>query len=458
VHLLGDPQGLILFAGEGLWPQLDALAQWADRVEHVRIIAAYGEDDDGGPAERLAAFAAQFLPDATARIEGPVPDDDPLATSRVIAEILANGGRWVAVGAGGTRLMFTGALLTRQSNPDLRLIHRDAHGPWYEIAVDGSARHLEGTEPRAVDRFTVEGLLDVTWSDEQRDARVVRAVAVEPEIRKAAEAVLRGADWSSEFHSACKVVLARSDRPYTDRGFLFERFIMSLIRGMGIADDDVALSAMLFDGKQPIQEVDVVVNSYGRLHVIDCKLVKPATAGAIGMQIRDAYATRRHLGDDADQYILLRPMLAFERPFLDLCHEYGIRVIDRDTLRTERLEHALRRLIRPPENPTDSVQAPRSLRLPVNQGVVDLQTEYVQSRERLRIYDLGHVIIAKLAPHNGMRHADVSAAVAAAIAGCGRVLNIGQNGTGNVFTVTVLPEKSCREQVRDQLIALGEGW
>lgn len=444
MRYLGSPTGLILFAGEFLWPQLDAIAQWADVLEEVCIIAAHGDEGCGGPADRLKDFVPQFLPAAVSCVLGPICDDDPAEALAVIKSAAKPGRNWLVETSGGTRLMFAGALLAGEHLPNTRVIYRDAPGPWFELLPAGGTRELQGTNPAAADRFTVESLIDVTWSDDERDARAVPA-SVEPEIQAAADATLAGADWRDAFRQAIRQ-LPGAGAGDQAQGRLFERYVLSLVRGLGVQFDDVALSAVLFDGAKAVQEVDVVVNSNGRLHVIDCKLRDSGATLPIGVQIREAFTTRYHLGDGADQYILLRPNETLEEEFRSLCQAYDIRVVDKQVLEHESLVDALTRLIRPRPGaaPTGQV-GPRAVRLPIVSSTMNLRSEFLQSRESYRLYDHGQVLVLAIVPtRKGARSADVQRAVSNAVAQRGQVLNVSQNSSRSSFTVTVVPHRKHR--------------
>lgn len=62
---LGTPSGLILFASDRLWPQLDALAQWGKRASSIHLFTCRGDEGEGGPADRLALFIATSFPKVT---------------------------------------------------------------------------------------------------------------------------------------------------------------------------------------------------------------------------------------------------------------------------------------------------------------------------------------------------------------------------------------------------------
>lgn len=440
---LGEPTGLIVFAGESLWPQLDAIAQWADGLQHVCILVAHGDEHPGGPADRLCSFVSESLPSVAPRVIGPINDDSPSESLAAVKAAATADRIWLLDVSGGTRLMFAGALLAGEHLPHVRLIFRDIPGPWFELLPSGGTRALEGTNPGAADRFTVESLIDVTWSDDERNARAL-SVTVEPEIITAAQETLEGRDWRSAFQSAVDVLASQAVGSQS-AGRLFERFVLSLVQGLGVQQDDLALSATLFDGLKPMQEVDVVVNSNGRLHIIDCKLQDSSATVPIGVQIREAFTTRSHLGDGADQYILLRPNEVIEEEFRSLCRAYDIRVVDKAVLQQEKLTDVLRRLIRPRNHGAKfPTPGPRAVRLPIVSGTVDLRTDFVQSREPYRLYDHGHVIVLAISPARETTSAQVKAALTRVVADMGTVLDVSQNGRRTSFTVTVRPHRRER--------------
>ena len=353
---LGSPRGLVMHAGLRLWPQLDALAQWGDGLTDVRLILAHGDDEVGGPAERIEAFIAANLPHIKVERFGNVYDDDPAETATAIAAATASDGPWMVDLSGGTRLMFAGGVLAASRLPDISVVYRDPAGPWYQIGDDGAAHQAEGTSTRAIERFTVEGLLNVTWAEDDRRVHIVDS-RIESEIWEAARRSLAkdGRRWRADFQRAVTGVKRRGQGD-GDPGRLFERYVLALLRQLGIAEDDSATSVKLEDDGASVQEVDVVVNCNGWLYVIDCKLGdgkgyrrgSDAKLDPLGTQIREAFATRRLLGDGGDQFVLLRPDRVISTVFRSLCAEYQITVVDKVVLAKDPLPAVLRRLIRPP--------------------------------------------------------------------------------------------------------------
>lgn len=353
MELLGKPQGLVTFTGERLWPHLDALAHWGEQLTQLRLIVAHGEGEPGGPAERLETFVNRQLPHIDVQRVGPIDDDDPVQARDAIIAAAHAGMDWLVDLSGGTRLMFSGGVLAGSSLDHIKMVYRQSDGPWYQLG-DGRARPLDGVDSGALDRFSVRGLIAVTWADAERTPRILKG-RVEPEISRAAGRTLGGAEWRAQFNIALRELATRTgQKPVA--GHLFESFVLNLVRQMGVAADDIAREVILFDGATPIQEVDIVVNSHGRLHVIDCKLsdvvytpsgVK-AKAPPIGTQIREAFTTKRLLGDGADQFIFLRPYTRMREEFRSLCDEYGLRVVDKSVLARTPLPDVLAQLIRPP--------------------------------------------------------------------------------------------------------------
>lgn len=353
MELLGCPQGLITFTGERLWPHLDALAQWGSHLTSVQLITAHGDDEQGGPADRLEQFITTCLSHIEVKRFGPINDDDPYEAREAITQAALPEKRWLVDVSGGTRLMFAGGILADGDLDHVNVVYRQPDSPWYQLGA-GRARELDGINERALDRFSVRSLIEVTWADAERSPRVERG-KIDPEIACAASRTLRGDDWRAEFNVAFDEIKARTGQ-VPKAGHLFESFVLNMVRQMGVAADDVAREIVLLDGRVPIQEVDIVVNSHGRLHVIDCKLgdsvrtpsgMKPS-APPIGTQIREAFTTKRLLGDGGDQFIFLRPNMTMREEFRSLCEEYGLRVVDKEVLERMPLPDVLAQLLRPP--------------------------------------------------------------------------------------------------------------
>ena len=90
---------------------------------------------------------------------------------------------------------------------------------------------------------------------------------------------------------------------------------MATVRLLGVDADDVLVGTKLAHEGSAVQEVDVVVNSGGRLHVIDCKLTTSRQAELpVGSQIREAATTKFHLGDGAAKVVLLPGRTGSYRP------------------------------------------------------------------------------------------------------------------------------------------------
>ena len=353
MQLIGDPEGLVTFSGEQLWSHLDALARWGEPLSRVHLIVAHGDDDPGGPVERLEGFIRQHLSHVDLQRFGPINDDDPVEARDAIMAAASENLDWLIDLSGGTRLMFTGGVIASGRLTHAKTIYRQSDGPWYQLG-EGRARALEGVDDHALDKFSVRSLIDVTWADSERKPRVHKH-KTEPEVSHAAQRTLNGRPWREQFHRALHELHERTGKPQA-AGHLFESFVLSLVRHMGVEADDVARGVTLLDGTTEIQEVDIVVNSHGRLHVIDCKLsdlvrtpngVKAKTP-PLGTQIREAFTTKRLLGDGGDQFIFLRPYATMREEFRSLCEEYGLVVVDKTVLARTPLPVVLANLIRPP--------------------------------------------------------------------------------------------------------------
>jgi hypothetical protein len=448
---LGTPQGLILFASDRLWPQLDALAQWGKKASSIHLFTCLGDEGEGGPADRLALFIATSFPKVALIRHEPVSPDDPAELLAQVESVIEQEGSWLVETSGTTRLVYAGIAQLLQRHPDLSVLHREADGPWYQIGPDGGAWLVENVDPDAMEQFTVEGLLGVTWSDEERAARVMHS-KINPAISEAARRVVEGADWESEFNHAIAFLNSVRDT-HVSQGHLFETFVMAICRHMGVDADDVVRSAILWDGAEQVQEVDVVVNSHGRLHVIDCKLTTDEMDPRIGDQIRSAYATAQFLGDGADQVILLRPNRVINESFRSLADAYGIQIIDSLTLQETGLADVLYRMLRAdqPVSTRDS-KAPQHVRVPLRFGLVDLHAEFVQSRDNFRLYDLNTHVVLKAATR--LTTDRIVAEVLRATDGMVQVMGQNRNNARTIVTLVLALPTEQRDVIRTQLSAV----
>lgn len=443
------PTSLLVFAGRRLWPQVDALAQWGDSLTRVHIVGYDGLEGPGGPADRLAHFIAVSLPHLLVTSES-VAADDPGDVLDVLKRIDSQstktddgpntepGSVGLLVDASGmTRLASHAVSQFLARREHVPVIYRSASGPWHRLLPEGRIARVGGTRPDAIDRFTVADLLALTWSDAERSARV-KPIEIAPEVEAAATRAIAGADWEGSFLAALRTVSGRSPTRVA-QGPLFESFVVSMVRQFGVQADDVAISAMLFDGHRAVQEVDVVVNASGRLHVIDCKLIEEERALPIGEQIRSAFTTREHLGDGADQVILLRPNMVFDDEFLSLSAQYGIEVVDKAVLSESPLPDVLRELLLGPprEAPGPSPHLRPTVRVPVRGRVVDLRAEFVQSREPVRLYDFDQYIVLVAHTDKSDNTDELARQLELVLGGAGQVLARRRNQTRNRFTALI---------------------
>jgi hypothetical protein len=222
---------------------------------------------------------------------------------------------------------------------------RDEVAGWRRVD-EGVERPLTDLDSRAMDAFAAADLLQVTWADERFEV-LVRSTSVEPEIDAAARRSVSGANWRTEFEAATYKLRDRPRLGHGSQGFLFERFVLATVRALGVQADDVLIGSLLTHGAQRVQEVDVVVNSGGRLHVIDCKLTATGDGVPPAVQLRDGDATGHHLADGAEQYILLRPNWVADDGIRALADRFGIRIVDRTALARHNLPEVLAGLLRP---------------------------------------------------------------------------------------------------------------
>ena len=342
-----DPAGLVLLAGEDMWPELEAIAHWGPLVERIVILYAYGGEEPGASADRLRHFALSAAPRAQIDAAGPVGDDEAASTASVLRNLPALDGPYFVVGSGGTRSQYTGALLACQSRGDMMIVHRQTPDVWHLVDADASFTLLGGLDARALDRFSVRELLDVTWGGEER--RVHLDAGELPRVAERwAKTCIDGTPWRECFAGFTKD-LSREQRDLS-HGHAFEVFVAALLRGLGVQADDVSVGVRLRDDGRDVQEIDVIVNSAGRLHVIDCKLTgaDDKRQALLGTQIREAETTRRWIGDGCGQLILLRPNRRIPDEFLALARQADVRVVDEAALAERDLAEVLSMMLRTP--------------------------------------------------------------------------------------------------------------
>ena len=339
------PTGLVLLVGDHLWWDLEAVAHWGARLERILLVGKAADGAPGQSGDRLLRFVSTQLPAAvieTEWIEEPSSGAVRDAIERRIGDPSCT---WFVNGAGGTRSMSLGAYLAAASHPQSTFLLCDDVTGW-RCVQDGVEHPLSGLDPRAMEAFAAADLLKVTWADERFEV-VVRSTSVEPEIDAAARRSVRGAHWRTEFEAATYKLRDRTGRSHGAQGLLFERFVLATVRALGVQADDVLIGSLLTHGAQRVQEVDVVVNSGGRLHVIDCKLTSTGGGVPPAVQLRDGDATGHHLADGAEQYVLLRPNWVVDEGIAALADRFGIRIVDRATLARRNLSDVLADLLLP---------------------------------------------------------------------------------------------------------------
>lgn len=350
---LSAATGLIALVGEQLSWDLDALGHWGNQLKRIVLIGTRRDWGDGGPGTRLTAFIARNVPHVDVETIV-VPAHSPADVAAAIdASLVGSADRWLVSLSGGTRLMFAGAWAAAAGHPRVDVVYRDERMPWHVLAADGARVKLDGLDQRATERFSAADLLTAMWGDRDFDV-VARQSEIQPEIARAAKRAVEGSPWRDEFDLAVTAVRKRLGRRTgsAQSGFLFENFVMATVRLLGVDADDVLVGTKLAHGGSAVQEVDVVVNSGGRLHVLDCKLTTGKQAEVpVGSQIREAATTKFHLGDGATQMVLLRPNWLLPPTFRGLIRTLQLRIVDRESLARESLPVVLARLLDTPVAP-----------------------------------------------------------------------------------------------------------
>lgn len=335
-----SPTHLVLLAGDSLWPHLDSLAQWRGSLERVVLVPPHGAEAAGGPVQRLRTFVNRTLPGVAVSVTAPVNDDAPAELEAVLGSLVdaAPEGSWMVNASGATTLMVVGADRVARTRPDVAVVFRDEFGPWYRLDADGAVQ-IE-TDADALDDVNVVELLRATWSDADNSVklRAVHESRPSREMVGAARRCIAGTDAMEAFADAFDRMKRHRD---VEWGFEFEKFVVALLHEFGLDHTDVVLGATLLHRRRAVQEIDVVAQVNGRLHLIDCK-AGTALYAPIGMQIREAVATQEQLGDDSSRVMLLRPQMPLLEENRSFAHSLDVGVVDANRLREVSLPDALR--------------------------------------------------------------------------------------------------------------------
>lgn len=323
---------MVILASEQLWPNLDGFLQWNAKISIDHLFLYYTKDlkRSKAPARKLELLVREIAPRCQTHplVEpgGAQPADVTLAIERWQLEVQAD--RWILNATGGTKIMAAG-VFRFVGEADCTIIYRELDGHWYELRRGSDDRSIasHSIESKAdlTDRIPVKQLLRLQ-AEIPEDAVIETHNAKKLPVFEIARAGLKcDWDWSLAFADAG---VKAGDRG----GFLFEQFVAAGLIELGVQNLACNVLVKSADGK-PLQELDIVCNTAGRIVVIDCKLrseeeEQVGRVEAVTSQIRQAATTRRSFGGLAAAYVMVRPNRVFAAPERALASANNIQVID----------------------------------------------------------------------------------------------------------------------------------
>jgi hypothetical protein len=302
------PTAMIVLAGEQLWPNLHGLVHWHKDLRHLCIYHTAEHDRSVEPARRLAELCRRLYPHVRVhRLASPGgirPDEVRTQVEKWRQEL--PGQHWLINASGGNKLMFNGAC-SFAGAPDCDVVYRELSDDWFALTTAGDCLGLRPLDvrPSATDALDVQDLVRIFWAT---DRTVVEFGA--PPVRRDVVGLTRAlaespGDWCAAFR---RVHPADADPA---AGPLFEQFIAAVALGLGVSQVALNVKYRSADGTE-LQEVDLIANHGGRLHLLDLKLrteeeEKQGRVESITSQLRQAAHTRRSLGGLGARSLLVRP-------------------------------------------------------------------------------------------------------------------------------------------------------
>ncbi len=314
LHSVRGPVRLVVLASEQLWPNIASMCFFGTELPYAWLerVYIYHTDDErrsAQPARALARIAREhFGVTAELRQGGMQPVDVTRCVGRWLKS-QANA-TWLLNATGGTKLM-TAGILRFVGEPNTFTVYGELSGTWYvlERAEDGRAiRAVPWSPPRSItDSVPVRTLIEALWAG---DGAVIEYGEDVPDlpVDEIARHLPARADLQSPEEDIWTVAFRQAgQRPSKQPGFLFEMFLAACIRQLGLKNPSSQIATNVKRSRQGRvdQEVDIVVNCNGRVHIIDCKLVSKERP--ISEEYRQADATRRELGGLAAKYLFVRP-------------------------------------------------------------------------------------------------------------------------------------------------------
>lgn len=338
---------MICFASEQVWPNLQAIIHWMRHEHGLSHLFIYHTDDEQfskAPANRLAAFIKKLFPRLAVHTGGADMSPAHIADHvRSWIHTLPHGSNIVFNITCGTKLMTCGGVYFA-GHPGFRLIYREREGQWYTVS------RLSDDSPLSLAPFSIPA----SCTDHISPLDLLELQGhVHQELRWHADEVvsLPVLDVTKHFLT-CNWDLHRVSRRYgvngsQQPGYFFEHYIASLVKAFGISSALMNVR-LLPDKGNPLDEIDVLANSSGRLLFIECKWAHNNTEPLVS-QLERAAQRRRTFGGLAAHFLVIRPLKELSRSHAQLANLIGVTVIDRNSMSSliSTLARLLQRTITP---------------------------------------------------------------------------------------------------------------
>jgi len=354
------PVVLVVLASEQLWPNLESICLYRESLRHLVILHTSDRHKSGQPAQALAAIAQkQFNIEAERMRVGPQPRDVTAAVAQVIRRFKEGPEGIVLNATCGTKLM-TAGILRWVDAPGTATIYREFEGTWYRLRRDRDGRSITAaalrTEPNPTDVLDIRLLLKVAWSPVKAevDAADLPDLPIDQIAATLAKHAREGRRaWIRAFRQVAPGHMKKRSRP-SDAGGLFEAFVAGCVRQLGATNG--ILNVEFRRGHTSLQELDVVVNSGGRIVIVDCKIGRPS--GDLRL-LQEAAQIRQQVGGLSAGCVVLRPDKPCSQPLQWLSDFLRIRFVPRE--RIGRLCHILGECLGVRELPRVAIETDRYL-------------------------------------------------------------------------------------------------
>jgi hypothetical protein len=278
----------ILVASRQLWPNITGLVLLKERgdiPDHIIILHTENTTESAGPAERLKDFTRKTLFSNTDISLILLKDSTPKTVKETVNSIITNApsdARFTINATGGLKTIFAG-LLPLVSLNNVEAFYREISGVWYRLLPPdeiGGAINLEKMDIHvSTDDLPVLDLVETQF--DKVPGKQWRGDKL-PDInaKRLKDLVSLGFKlfWKWEHLAKLFPELTNASKQIP-KGHIFERFFGAMVNHFMSHPNQAVLNARwIGDDGSHSEELDLVVNSAGRIVIFDLKLSKGGSA------------------------------------------------------------------------------------------------------------------------------------------------------------------------------------